>query len=816
MIGDVLTGWTQAIRHAWRHPGFTASLVTILGSGVALATVVFAVVDALVLDPYPFRDPDRLLVVGNAMPEVAVPEGYFERFSGPEIAELTAASTTLEAPLAFDLNSVRAQLDEAPIRLFAAYFWTDPFTTLGLEPTLGRSFLPQELPGTPRAEGEEARSPVALVSWDLWRNQLGSAPEILGRTLSVDGLPHTIVGVVPPGANLFGTDLWLTMDEPLEGLPRGGRRFNLLARHAPGVEDETLASELGLLARRLEETHGSEYPEYQGWRLSTTPWSHFTSFDYRHEALLSLGAVLFVLLLVSANLANLLLGRAIDRQGEVAIHRALGASEGRLLGRALAEIGIYGLLGTAVAMLLARWGLTLVVAWLPAGFGGTLPPSFDARAFGFCLLAGGLATMVCGVAPAWHRARARLSLLGRAENRGTHGRGARRLHRAFVVLQVALALVLSTGALLLARDYLGLARTELGFETEGLISMRLTLPRGDYEPAAIAPFFDRLRTEVETLPGVRRASLATQVPPSTRFGGRLVFDREVEDGATGPTVLHTAVGDEFFATLGKPLRRGRALGAEDHANAPVALVINRLLAEHFFPGQDPLGRRLRVVGGNWDTGWGQIVGIVETVRNQGPGQPPSPEVFSHHRQVEGRWNQLFLTVRGDGDPYALVPAIRRLVLGLDPEQPVYAVATADDILASLAAPRRLAATVLAAFASAALALAALGIYAVVAFSVARRGREMALRMALGASHRHIVRMVLGESLIQAGLGLLLGSLASWLLAGLLARALGPSLALDPGLLALAALLLALAATVSALGPAHRAGRTEPVEALGES
>lgn len=850
MIKSVFGHSMRAWRGAWRHPGFTLTLVAILGSGVALATVVFAVVDALVLDPYPFGDPDRLLMVGQAMPEIAMPEGYFERFSGPEIADLTAATTTLEAPLAFDLNSVRARLDQVPVRLFAAYFWADPFPTLRVEPTLGRGFRPEELAGSstgmdaPTGDGIDGeidgevdgetggRPAVALVSHTLWRTELGSDPNVLGRILMVDGLPHTVIGVIPPGANLFGTDLWLAMPEGLATLPRPRRQFNLLARRPAGVEPATLASELGLVARRIEVAHGAEYAEYRDWRLTAVPWNQFISFDYRHEALLSLGAVLFVLLLVCANLANLLLARATDRRGEVALHRALGASESRLLGQGLVEIALYGLFGTAAALLLARWGLDLTMAWLPTDFQGARAPSLAGRPLVFCLAAGALATLACGFAPAWHRLRSPTSLIGRVGRRGTHDRATRRLQRAFVVIQVALALVLSTGGLLLARDFLALTRTELGFDTRNLVSMRLTLPPGEYEPAAVAPFFDTLRQRVSELPGVQSASLATQVPPSTRFGGQLLFGQDpgatngpaaansadterVEVETRGPTVLHTAVGDDFFTTLGHPLWRGRGLDRGERTDGPPALVINRLLAERFFPGQDALGRRLRVVGGSWDTGWGEIVGIAETVRNQGPGEPPSPEVFSHHRQAGGRWNQLFLTVRTEGNPHALVPAIRQLVLALDPDQPVYAIATAADVLASQNAPRRLAATVLGGFAIAALLLAALGIYAVVAFSVARRGREMGLRLALGARRGEILRLVLGESLRQVLLGVALGSVATWALTRGLASSLGPALVFDPAPLALAALLLGTTALLAALAPAHRASRTEPVVALEE-
>ena len=803
----------QLLRGLARQPGFTATVVGILGLGLALATTVFSVVDALVLDPFPFPDANRLLVVGTVMPELALDEGYFERLSGLEIAEVGAASETLVAPLAFDLGNVRARLGETPSRLFAGYFASDPFVTLGVSPALGRGFLAEDLPGT---DETTSRQPVAIVSDDLWRVQLGADPAILGRDLSIDGVAYTVVGVMPPHTNLYGTDLWLTLEDPLETMPRTRRQLNLIARQAEGVSHQQVTEELALIAGRIEGDQGSAHPEYADWRLVTTPWHRFASFTYRQEAVLTLGAVLFVLLLVCANLSNLLLSQATHRRPETALRRALGAREGHLLGQAMAEIAIFATLGGLLAYFLAQVGIAWVGKTLPTALQGSgRLPAFDGRTLLFLAFATLLATGVAGLAPAWHRLRSNPSLLGRGGPRSTHDRSTRRLHGGLVVAQIALAVVLLSGAAGLVQGFLALARTDLGFDTESLISMRLTLPRSEYDEAAIAPFFETLRQQVAETPGVLSASLASQLPPFVRFGGRLQIagTDDGEDPEAGAPVFHSVVGDHFFRTLGQPLVRGRGLDDRDRSDGPVALVLNRHAAETFFPGREALGQRVRVVGGSFDTGWGEVVGIVESVRHQGPDQPIEPEVFSHHRQDEGRWNQLFLTVRTSGDPYALLPTIRHLVQGLDPDQPVYAISTVDEILGFLNAPRRVAAGVLGGFGLAALLLAALGIYAVVAFSVARRGREMGLRMALGAQRGEIVGLVLRETLGRIALGLGVGLLGVAGLTRVFGTQLGSAAELEPTTLVLTALTLATAGVVATLGPASRASRVAPVVAL---
>jgi putative ABC transport system permease protein len=445
------------------------------------------------------------------------------------------------------------------------------------------------------------------------------------------------------------------------------------------------------------------------------------------------------------------------------------------------------------------------------------PIALDAGVIGFALLLTVACALLFGLAPAFQLARTgvREALAGTA-GRVSAGRRTRSLKRLLVVVQVAVAVVLLAGSFLLVRNLAGLLRADLGFDPESLLSMRLTLPSSEYQGEAVPVFFDSLVAEVSALPGVGTASVAIQVAPFTRFGGELELrGREERGEGSRPRVLHTSVGDGYFEAMGLELLRGRPLDDRDRPGTPPAVVINQPAAERFFPGEDPLGKVARIRANRFDSGWAEVVGVVGAIRNVGPGAPPEPEVFTHHRQAGGRWNQMFLVVRADGDPRSLLPAIRRTVQRLDPEQPVYAVATGAEALAGQTAPRRVAAGVLTGFALAALALAALGIYGTVAQGVAERTREMGLRMALGAAERDVVALVVRESLATVGAGVLLGVLGALALARALASSFELVAGLDFQLLAAAAAALATAALLASTLPARRAGRLDPATSLRE-
>lgn len=801
------TDFRLFLRSARRHPGFCAAIVGILSLGIAASAVVWSAVDALVLHPFALPEPERLVAVGSEMPRIEQPLEIFEALSGPELADLVARSHTLQTPLPYDLNSVRVQGPEYPLRLFAGFFWADPFVTLGVAPRLGRGL---------RAEEIAAATPVVVISHAVWQTQLGGDPEILGRPLTIDGVAHEIVGVMPPHTTIYDTDLWLPMNQRAELLPRVQRQFNLLARIAPGHDLAAVDADLRRVAQALETEYGAEHAEYQGLRFAALPWAEASSFSYRQEALLTLASMGFVLALVCANLANLLVARAAARQGEMAVRSALGAGRWRLLRAAGTESALFAVLGGVVGWLLANWGIELLATWLPPELlPGGRPLALDERALGVIALATLGAGLVFGTAPALALARSHTpeSLVGSA-GRSTHGRRMRVFQRFFVAVQVALAVVLLTGTGLLIGGLAKTLRGELGFDTNDLLYARLTLPRIEYQGAEVPGFFGRLSEEVAALPGVASASVATQVAPSTFFRGEIELEgSEPAHEGSRPRPFHTAVGDGYFETMGLRLLRGRPLDARDRlATAPV-VVINELAAERFFPGRDPLGQRLRVHATSFDSGWAEVVGVVASVRNQGLAAPAEPEVFTHHHQAGERFNQLYLVARTEGEPLALLPQVRAVVKRLDPEQPIYAIGTAEQDLAAQTAPRRVAAGLLSGFSLFALMLAAVGIYGVVAHSVAERNHELALRSALGASAGRVVGSVVAETFSAVGAGLAAGLAAAWAIAKLLDGTFEALGSFEPMAAALPVLLLAAAAATASVLPARRAARRGPAAVL---
>lgn len=795
-------------RFATRRPGFVATVVTVLALGIAACVVVFSFIDALVLDPYPFPEPENLVVVGAAMPQVGRELGFFEVLSGPDLVDLTAGNRSFAVVLPFDLNSVRVRGPETPERLFAAFVGADPFPVLGLLPVLGRGFSASEL---------SERQPVAVISHDLWRRWFGGDPDVLGKSFVADEVDYRVIGVAPQFSSIYGIDLYLPLVENPADLSRGRRPFNLLARLAADTGLEAAEQELALRAGQMERRLAAEHEAYRGWRVELITWNELNAFQYREAALLTFAAVLTVLLLVCANLANLLLTRAVGERGETAIRLTLGASRWSIVRLAAVESAMFGLAGGLVGTLLARWSLAAVAAALPGTLQGDgRPVVVEGRVWLFAAFATLVASLLFGLAPAWHRLRTDLrETLADSAHRNSSGRGTRRAHGLLIGLQVALVVILASSATSLLGELQRVLGQDLGFEVEQLISMRISLPRSRYGEEEVPGFFRHLVDEAEALPGVRSAAAATQVAPNTFFGAEL-HRRGDEDMSEGgrPRPYHTVVDAGYFSTLGLPLLRGRLPDAGDTSGGVCVLVINQLAAERFFPGKEALGSEARITGSRFDSGWCRIVGVVATVRNRGFRDEAAPEVFSVHRQAGGRFNQMFLLLRTEGDPQTVVPAVRAAVQRLDPDQPVYALTTGADALAGQTATRRTAASLVTVFAAAALALAALGIYGVVAYNVRKRSSEMSLRMALGATSGDLSCQVLVETSRVVGIGLCVGGAATLAIGRLTAAFLPVLGGLRPQALLMPVASLVVVTVLASLVPAWRvASRYQPAEFL---
>ena len=807
--GIVRTLW-QDLRYARRtlarNAAFTALAVLTLALGIGATTIVYSIVDGVVLNPFPYPEPKRLVGIGIALPKLDQELNFFEALSPAEFQDVATGSRTLERVVAWDLGNRQLAAGDMPERVFTAFWWGDALRTLEMRPHLGRGFLPEET-----ATGAR----VAVVSHRLWLRLFAGDSSVIGRAVSVNGEPYTLVGVMPPRTLVLGTDLWMPMAAQPDDFPRGGRQFQILARLAPGATLAQANEELAVIARRVERDHGAAHEEYAGWRLEAQTWNDVNVRSVRPAALVLAGAVGFVLLLVVVNVASLLLARAAGRQREIAVRAALGAGRARLVRLMLTESLLLAAAGGALGAALA-WAGTRTLAGMLASIALPVPGevTINARvllaAAGVSLLAG----VLVGLVPALHAVRR--DLQGALKREGAGGRGSpRRLQHLFVGVEVAFAVVLLTGGGLLVHSFVQLQRVDPGFDTRNLLTMRLTLPRERYDGPAMGAFFQTLTERVGALPGVRTAAAGTQFPPTTfgRIRVAVEGERARDEGAL-PTPFVTLASDGYFAALGLPVLRGRVPDARDTEATPRVVAINEAAARRLFPGRDPIGRRLRVGGGDGEEGLlAEVVGIVGSARNAGLERAPEPELFGSMRQHPGADNQIFLLVRTTVPPRSLLPAVRAQVRALDADQPIYAVQTVDEAFATAVLPRRLATVMLTLFGAFALALAAGGVFGVVSYAVSERTREIGVRMALGAGagevRRLMVRRALAPAAIGAGVGLLLALALGGVMRGLL---FGVGRA-DPLTLVGATALLGGVVALAGWIPARRATRLDPVRAL---
>jgi putative ABC transport system permease protein len=808
-LGDRMNALLQDIRFALRTlrraPTFAATVILSFAIGIGANTLVYSLVDGVVLRPFAFPDADRLVAIGVFYPKTDEERRYLESLSPAEYEDIRSASTTLEKFFAFDLGNRNISGGDRPERVFTAFVWDEPFTTIGMRPALGRGFTAQETTGQ--------APPVVVLSHRIWQSRFAGDSALVGRTILVNGQATTVVGIMPRDLLLLGTDLWIPMGTALSQIPRQVRQFAIVARMKDGVTTTAVNAELSTIASRVESTWKQQHPEYEGWSLAATPWADVVVASVRPAALVMLGAVAFVLLLACANIASVMLARSSARQLEVAVRRALGAGTARLTRQLLTEstlLAVVGaVLGVAAAFVLLRPATSLFPSQLIA-LG--VEPSIDTRVLLLTLAVSIGVGILAGLAPVSQLRRMQRSNAVSGA-RLTSGAGERRLRQAFTVVQIAVAVVLLSGAAVMVRSFDRLQRVDAGFDTSRMLTMRLSLAREKYAMGAVAPFFEMLAERLEAVPGVARAGAATQFPPDNGFSAPLLLAGEEPRAAETRMVDVTNATTGYFAALGVTLRTGRLFGAQDGDSAPRVAILNASAARRYFGTASPVGRRV-ALGDGENRVWHEVVGVVSDTRNRGLDQPTSPEVFVPVRQQRVMMNnQLFLVIRTRLEPLALLPAVRGVVQAIDPDQPVYSIRTVEDVFAESAAPRRAAALLLTIFGGIALALAAVGIYGLLSYIVNARRHEIGIRLALGAVEGSVLRMVLKESTKLVGVGVVLGLAGVIALRGALATLVFELEPADPMTLMMAVGVLTLTALVACWAPARRAARVEPVEAL---
>jgi putative ABC transport system permease protein len=794
-----------SLRAIQKNPGFAAIVVLTLGLGIGANTVVYSTVDGIVLNPFPFPEPDRLVGVGTAFPKLNQELGFVEILSPAEYLDIRDGSRTLENVVAWDMGNRQLTVGETTENLFSGFWWGDAFPTLGVRPALGRGFLLEEI---------ERGDPVAIISHRVWETRFGGDSSLVGGAVMMNGEPYTLVGIMPSKGLIFGMDLWIPMPVGPEVFPRGRRQFQVLARAAPGTSLEEVQAELDGIAGRVESEFLGEFPEYEGWRLVARTWNDINVSQLRPAALILLGAVGFVLLLVCVNVAGLLLSRSLARQREMAVRSALGAGRLRIVRQLLTESIVLALVGGAFGVGLGYLGIrgvAYVLASLPLSGDVTLNLRVLAVTGAVSLAAG----LLFGLVPALNAARSDLQTALRNETLAAAGGFRRlRLQRVFVGIEVALAAVLLVGGGLLINSFVRLQSINPGFAVENVLTMRLTLARERYAAEEVEPFFTEVRRRLSSIPGVAQVASVSQYPPIVFSSRQIWFEgTEMVGEETLPTSYLSIASPEYFGTMRIPMKRGRDFSDADTRDTPFVAVLNETAARRLVPGGDPIGSRFRIGGPDSEIPPFEVVGIVGDTHNRGLEIPPQSEIYVSSLQADGVWNQLFLMVRTTVEPRSVLPAVRREIQSLDPEQPVYAIRTLAETFAGSQFTRRVSTRMLILFGGFALILAAVGIYGVVSLAASQRTREIGVRMALGAQEGQVRSLMVRQVLIPVGLGALAGLAGSIALGRLLSGLLFQVSPGDPLTLATVATVLVGIALAASYVPARRASRLDPVSAL---
>jgi predicted permease len=790
-----------------KSPGFATAAALTLALGVGANTAIFSVVYAVLLRPLPYTDPDQLVTAFQTRLQDGVKMTGSSFLDLEEWRQQSHAFTELAGVQRHDLTLTgRGEPDVVD----TAVVTPEVFSLLEARPLAGRALVPPD--GRPGAE------PVVVLSEALWRTRFGSDPGVVGTSVTLDQRPFTIVGVMPAGfrvpAFVQRQQIWIPLaQDPLFGswMPRrGGHWLRVVGRLKPGTSVAQAQAEMDAIAERL----GREHPENAGWAIRVAPLQQALVADARSALLVLLGAVGLVLLIAVGNIANLLLARATSRAREIAIRQAVGASRGRIVRQLLTESAVLGGLGAIGGILLAYWGVQLLASLLPPEVPRFGEIRVDGWVLGFALVLSVAASLVFGLAPAVFAAGSKPQA-GLREDARSGGSGRRqRVRRVLAAAQTALAVVLVVGAGLLLRSLDALTSVNPGFSTEHVLKASVSLPQYQYTtPQQWAAFLSTLLERVKARPGLQQSALAVPLPIAEGYvnlGFDVVGGPPPPPGAAS-TADYVSVSPGYFRVMGIPLLRGRSFAPEDMVEAPRVAIVNQALARVYFPGQDPIGRRL-VFGFPPDPGVErEIVGVVGDVRDVALHQDPGPMMYVPVAQAPF-WGAA-VVVKTSLPPSAVFPEIRQVVKGIDKNLPVTdAAALADAVESSVAQPR-FRAWLVSLFGIVALLLATAGIFGVVAYAVACRTHEIGVRITLGASPGAIRRMVVRENLGIALSGLAVGSVAALVLAQVLASELYGVGARDPLAFGASVLLVLAAALAAAYVPARRATRVDPVTAL---
>ena len=791
----------QDLRYAGRlltkRPGFTAVAVLTLALGIGGNTAIFSVVNAVLLRPLPFKEPAQLIRIW----ETFYPSGWGS-VSVPNLKDWREQNDVFTGLAAFQTGSFALQGSDYAERVSSANVSADFFDLLGVPPQSGRTFS--------EGEDQSGREHVVVLSDQLWKRSFGGDQGIVGQSLILSGEKYTIIGIMPPGFRYPSrlTELWVPL-VPSANLVanRGNHWLQVLGRLKPAVTIDQAREQMVSIAARLEH----QYPDAQARRsVRLLPLQEETVRNVRPALLLMLGAVAFVLLIACTNIANLLLARATGRGREIAIRSALGAGRGALIRQFLTESVLLSVLGGAVGLVLAKWGLDVLVALAAGSLPRAHEVGMDGRVLGFTMLLSIVTGVVFGLAPAIQASKTDVQQA--LKEGGSAGGGFERnwLRSLLVVMEVTAALVLLVGAGLLIRSFARLQDTDAGLRPENVLTASLALPPAKYNtPQTVRAFYDQLLERISALPGVEACGAINMLPLQQwgTNGPIQIEGHEPYPAGQAPIAEYRTASPDYFRALGIPLIAGRFFNDQDRESSSTNIIINRTLADLHFPNQDPIGKRLKAGSPDFVT----IVGVVGDVKQSGLAQAARAELFWCSLQAPR--SAMSLVVRASSEPAALTSAVRGAVQALDSDLPIHNAKTMGSVISESIADRRLNMLLLGIFAGMALILSVIGIYSVISYTTTQSTREIGIRMALGAQPWDVLKLIVGHGAVLSLIGVAIGLAVAWALTGLMESLLYGVTATDLLTFASVPMLLMAVSLVASYVPARRAIKIDPMIAL---
>ena len=798
------------VRTIRRSPGFSVVAIGVLALGIAGNTAMFSLLDAVRLRALPYPDAERLVVLwGNVMRTTLERRGA----SYPDFVDWRAQSTIFEGMAAGDETRMTLSGRGDASRILVETVSASYFPLLRATPAVGRTFAGDE-------DVVPQKVAVVVLSDAFWRRELGRDPQVVGQALVLDARPYTVIGIMPPGFRGVGdrADAWIpfVMSNSAEGLAqRGNRGFQVLARLKPGVSRAQAQAELDAISRRLEQA----YPETNEKRgVEVAPLDEELLGGFRPALRALMLAVAFVLLIACANVANLLLARSEARQREIAVRTAIGAGWSRLLRQLITESCVFAAVAAAIGVALASTGLHVLLRASPVAFPSFVHPHVDMRSAAFTIALSFVVGIVLGLAPAMHSRVSRLSDALKASARGSVSSRARLVRSALVISEVSLAVLLLVGAALMIRTVQHLVAVDPGFDPDRVLAARVSIPRRAADqpsdgPGPLVVSARMLLDRVRALPGVTNASLVSD-PPLSGLDSAVFYTAEgqgVTNAQTMPRAyVHRALPD-FFTTMGIPILQGRTFLDSELTPTSGVVIASEQVVTRFWPGRDPIGKRIKLGALASTNPWLTIVGVAREVKYRGLPENPTADPDLYFPFID-RSQQVSLVIRTASAPAGLIGSVRQVIREVDPGIPVFAVFTMAERIADQTAQSRFTTWVLGAFGAIALLLSTIGIYGVMSYLVAQRTREVGIRIALGATPRQIVRLIVGRGALLVGTGIVSGAAASIALQRVMSTLLFHASILDAATIGAIAI-LAATGVLACYVPALRAARVDPLVAL---